>query len=1131
MPEATPPVSTPAVASKPAAASVAVNALDRLARVLRLGWHGVKLACFGALLAVLFSASLLALCIEGLTTYLGSYIGPDLYADLEHKLTPKYAVRIESDEGHLLGSFGADDARREPLHELPSTFADLLVAFEDSRFYAHNGVDRVRLFGAFANTIRGQLEGGSTLTMQLAKMLKGDGARTLRRKLDDLALALELERHLSKTEVLRLYADHAFFGNNVYGLANACRYYFAKPQCHGLQLDEAAFLVGLVKAPSKYAGDRELGLSRRDMVLTVALGAELPPTSDKPETWLAWLAQGGLSELGARHLLKRHGLAGHYDRATIAAALNRPLAFSHLREEQPSPYVRDFAQRIGEERLGHEQMGRGATLKLTVSSRAQAVSEQALEEAIATAAADGVADAELLDGGIVVLDAASGEVLSLVGGRDYGRSQVPFALRPIQVGSAMKPFVYAAGFDAGVITPGAKVTDTRICIDGWCPKNYANKYYGALPVEDALARSLNSVAVRTAQKLSVPELSLTLRELGFTAPLEQNLTLALGSAEVSLLELSGAYTALLDGRVKRPRLLRQALARDLRARLLASDEPRAPRRVFSLEAAAAVRAGLLRALRPGGTSVRLGAELERAFALARVEAPPEVACKTGTTNESHRVGMVCLVSDSDLGRPLVVATFLGHHVPRPLGEKATGGKLATPAMARIITSLARDRSQYLRFVSRGSVGATCQPPAQAEGEALTATSEHGLAVSMVRAGGRGWLRQLYAQGVGLTGLQALAAVLPVTVTSEERFTERMRDEEWRQGGGFARALSLVRRLGAFVSMRGLDGEEPRDLVRIRDTEDGFAVIEQQPDRVLTTMARAAEEPQEIAVHVRRDAHGVEEVVGVDVMGAQGPQSFVRVGRQLRRARAVRVVVERGAFASAWATAGLDARQFLELQKMVAGRGVDFDRVLRGFEVSVLLNGRSVAAARLRVPREDGTTRGFAVARSTSGIFDADGRSISAWPIVASDAEIFREAKTRAPIAAWMRSREGAPVLAPTRARVTAVDAEAGRVWLRAANGRTLSVAGVLPTVALNDVVAAGELLGRVDSRQSVMVRAASGIDSIVTLTNNDVSAIARSEVASALAHLDNALRSPARETPALFAQGGPDAESGTFGLR
>ena len=1063
----------------------------------RLAWTTM----IGALLGL----SLMALSLEGLTTYLRDYVGPPLWEAQRGHIYPNFSVEIRGAGGHLMGSFGQDESRREPIEKVPDTFGDLLMAFEDARFYEHEGVDRVRLLGAVLRTIRGQLEGGSTLTMQLAKMMKGDSARTLRRKLDDMALALAMEQHLPKEEILRLYADYAYFGHNVYGLKNACRFYFARPSCEGLTLAEGAYLVGLVKAPTSYGSDPEKGKLRRDVVLTVALGPENPPQHPTSSEFVRWYVKRGYGEFFDREILHKDALAHKYGRDAILGAMFEPLRFAYDRGSDDTPYVRDAAVSLVADKLGDERMKRGASVSLTINENTQHMAELAFAEALEQAEIGGAE--KDLDGGVVVLDAKTGNVLALVGGRDYGVSQVPFALRPIQVGSAIKPLVYSEGFEEGIIKPGEKVVDSHFCIGGWCPKNYGNKYYGALPVEDALAHSLNSIAVKIASRVGAETLYERFRELGFRSPLSGNLTMALGASEVSMLELAQAYTALLDGNFKRARLVEQA---DDRAGTVLYTEPAPePIRVFSPQTVAATREAMRRVLLPGGTGVRLGGELTEGWKTQGTTVPPQMACKTGTTNESLRVGMMCMMSDSDLGHPVILAVYMGYQRPRPLGDQATGGRLAGPAMERLVLGLSREHASYGTFSAynrRGpvetGVRAPLPPPTR---------ETNPLAPVAYETAGENWLHDLYDLHMPTPAWNELAAPLHVTSDRKERFTEKLRGEDWHTGTGFDRALSLGKKLARFIAVRGFGHESAGEHLEMNQPH-GFAVIDEQPDRIVTQRFEGRSDVHKIRVFVSGA-----QVTGIDLITAAGEgESYVRVKNQLRKAQNLRVTVDRGALGQAWRAAGLDEHDLGELRTIVAGTDVNLDNIRRGFVIDMLAVGHAIIAVDIKSPTASGAIVRYQLGRLAQGTFDATGHLVGRklWPIVAEEVDTFavKRGNRRTMSDGVFHTAAGAAVVSPTRAFVIEVDDDAHRVKMQSAGGYPFTMNGVQTRVEPGDILSSGQALGQVDSRGYFTVRAEAGLPEIVTLRSQETQPSAAAFVGQYLRQLDFAAHGPKKRT-------------------
>jgi penicillin-binding protein 1A len=640
----------------------------------------------------------------GGSLYLREAMGVRLFEQYLGGLRPPAQSVVTDASGRRLGRLAAPEAVREPIDEVPPVFADALIRWEDARFHAHDGVDRIRVLGAFAALLQGDPQGGSTLTMQLAKLIKNDAARTMRRKLEDIALALELDRRLGKDEVVRVYANTAYFGSGVYGLGEACRYYFARPRCAGLQLEEAAYLVALLRAPAELSRDATRAFHRRNAVIE-QMREPLPADPEAPAvTRIARAVFLRLHALWDHRLVGRSDLAGRYGWDELDAAKQKPLNLLRVRSSPSHPFVLETARQELERKLGPAIYQQGLEIRLTVDADVQQAAEAALSTGLdrlrelqreAAKAGPGAAGTpELpddLDGGLVVIDPRTGNLLAYVPGADFRTSQVPFAARPIQVGSSLKPFVYAEYYEQGRGDLATTMTDAPVCISGWCPKNYDGRYRGPVTLERALFSSLNTVAVRVAQQVGVDAITARLRLLGVQSPLTANLPMALGASELTLLELAGLYASLYEGRVVAPRLVQHV--RDPGGEIL--DGGAEPRRPLAYKPAtlAMLHQTLAGVLGPGGTAASLGRDLEAWFGVpagARLgDAPgiaPQIACKTGTHDGFTRAGIGCLVSDTDVG-PVAVVSYVGHRTPRPLGEGLSGGRIVAPIVGALVKSL------------------------------------------------------------------------------------------------------------------------------------------------------------------------------------------------------------------------------------------------------------------------------------------------------------------------------------------------------------------------------------------------------------------------------------------------------------
>lgn len=423
--------------------------------------------------------------------------------------TPSPAIRVLARDGSVLSERGQAH-EFVPLDLLPRHVIDAVVATEDRRFFEHNGLDPLGLLrAAFANLRAGRyVQGGSTLSQQLAKNLFLSSERTIERKLEELLIAIWLEVRLSKSDILELYLNRVYFGGGAYGIDAAARRYFDKPAAQ-LKLSEAAVLAGLLKAPSKFSPNANPGLARSR----------------------------------ARLVLKRMHAAGYIGEEAEAAAARDSVRFTDPtagRDNSGLEYAMDFVL----ERLpplaggGHREIIVETTIDSVLQKRAQSAVEAAL-----------AADGTKLSAGqaaVVVLD-RDGGIRAMIGGRSWTQSQFNRAVKARrQPGSAFKPLVYLAAIERGA-TADTQVVDEPITIGGWSPRNEDGRHRGAMSLRQALAQSVNTVVVRLQQDAGTARVIGLARRLGIRSELRPDLSLALGTSEVSLLELSGAYAVLASG--------------------------------------------------------------------------------------------------------------------------------------------------------------------------------------------------------------------------------------------------------------------------------------------------------------------------------------------------------------------------------------------------------------------------------------------------------------------------------------------------------------------------------------------------------------------------------------------------------
>jgi penicillin-binding protein 1A len=440
----------------------------------------------------------------GAVIYVGAHLPP--IQSLEIPKRPP-SIRIVDYAGRALATRGDKAGEVVPLRLLPAYVPRAFVAIEDRRFYRHYGVDPYGIARALvANVVHlGVAQGASTITQQLAKNLFLTQERTVHRKLQEMLLALWLERKFSKTRILELYLNRVYFGAGAYGIEQAAQRYFGKSARH-LTLAEAALLAGLVKSPSRLAPTRNYdGAEKRARIV--------------------------LAQMQALHFISRNDARN---------ALARPPHVVAQANTGSINYVADWVMDALNDVLGH--VDEDIVVRTTIDASLQAGAEHALDDELAQKGGK-----YRVSQGALVAMTPDGAVRALVGGRNYADSQFNRAVAAKrQPGSAFKPFVYLTALERG-LSPETVRKDAPINIRGWKPENYGHDYHGPVTLTQALALSLNTVSVRLTMEVGPTAVMRTAHRLGIASHLEPNASIALGTSEVSLLELTGAYAPFANG--------------------------------------------------------------------------------------------------------------------------------------------------------------------------------------------------------------------------------------------------------------------------------------------------------------------------------------------------------------------------------------------------------------------------------------------------------------------------------------------------------------------------------------------------------------------------------------------------------
>lgn len=500
---------------------------------------------FGAHMDRLHVSGLSRLCVEfaceGLTLGLGgALIMTALAIPAFHETSDDWlkkqdlAVTFLDRYGQEVGRRGIRHDDSVPLEQMPDYFIRAVLATEDRRFYDHVGIDPIGLMRALSVNARasGVVQGGSSITQQLAKNLFLNNQRTLERKIKEAFLALWLENHVSKHDILKLYFDRAYLGGGAFGVQAAAQFYFGK-SIRDVTLAEATMLAGLFKAPTKYAPH-----------------INLPAARARANDVLSNLVDAGFMTEGQVYAARRNP----------ATPVNRK------RDSSPDWYLDwaydDVKKMADRGLLGSERV---LIVRTALDSELQRHAEHAIEESLRQSGRQYNAH----QGAAVVME-PTGAVRAIVGGRDYGASQFNRATDAArQPGSSFKPFVYFTALMTGKFNATTIVEGGDICIGNWCPHNYGGAHAGRMPLVSALQASLNTVAVRLSiaigeyywpkdksyhqariAELGRSKIIETARIMGLTTPLPDTVSLPLGADDVKMIDMASAYAVFANGGTK-----------------------------------------------------------------------------------------------------------------------------------------------------------------------------------------------------------------------------------------------------------------------------------------------------------------------------------------------------------------------------------------------------------------------------------------------------------------------------------------------------------------------------------------------------------------------------------------------------
>ncbi len=562
------------------------------------------------------------IALVGVVIWAGAHLPP--IQSLEIPKRPP-TIEIVGYDGTMLAQRGEMAGANVALKDLPPYLPKAFIAIEDRRFYQHFGIDPIGIARAVVANIlhRGVSQGGSTLTQQLAKNLFLTQERTLARKLQEAELALWLERKYSKREILELYLNRVYFGSGAYGVEAAAQRYFGK-SARQVTIGEAAMLAGLVKSPSRLAPNRNPeGAAKR------------------AQTVLAAMAEAKfITEAQAQAQIAHPSVAV---KPAGAGTIN---------------YVADWIGEVLDDLVG--QVEESIVVETTIDPKLQSVAEAAIIDELAAKSVK----FNVSQGALVAMT-PDGAVRAMVGGRNYADSQFNRAVTAKrQPGSAFKPFVYLTAIEQG-LTPDTVRQDAPLDLKGWKPENYTREYFGPVTLTQALAMSLNTVAVRVGLEVGPKNVVRTAHRLGIASKLDPNPSIALGTSEVSMIELVGAYAPFSNGGLTvSPHVVTRI--RTLDGKLLYMRQTEQPVQVIEPRNAAMMNQMMQETLISGTAK--------------KAEIPGWIAAgKTGTSQDFRDAWFIGYTAH------LVTGVWLGNDDNSPT-KKATGGGLPVEVWTRFMRS-------------------------------------------------------------------------------------------------------------------------------------------------------------------------------------------------------------------------------------------------------------------------------------------------------------------------------------------------------------------------------------------------------------------------------------------------------------
>jgi penicillin-binding protein 1A len=540
--------------------------------------------------------------------------------------TPLESSRVYSSDGRVIAEFYFERRTFIPHYQIPDNIKKAFISVEDIRFYNHSGVDLIGILRALWHDIKAReiVEGGSTITQQLARMLFLKPDRSIKRKIKEAALSIQIEKYYTKDEILGMYLNQAYFGTRAYGIEAAAQTYFSK-STRDLNIAEAALLASLPKAPSIYSPFKNprKAKERRTVVLKQMLDHKF------------------------------------ITKAQYEEAEKVPLPLTPHFRKYDAPYFIETLRQNLDAKYGNELYTSGYKIYSTLDFGMQQIAEESVKK--------GISSIEKrvrpgIEAALIAIDIRTGHIKAMVGGSNFWKNQFNRATQALrQPGSAFKPFVYITAIESGM-TSEERINDSPVSFKGskpghrWRPQNYNGKYYGSVTMKTALAKSLNAATVRLAAKLGINNVIEIAKRLGIKSDLQPYLPLAIGASDVTLIDIVSAYSTFTSGYRANPILYERILNRD----------------GVVIEETKPILEDLLSKEDVEELKILLQAVVQEGTAQSAKELKRPAYGKTGTTNDYTDAWFI------GFDDRLVAGVWVGRDDHTPIGSKETGARAALP---------------------------------------------------------------------------------------------------------------------------------------------------------------------------------------------------------------------------------------------------------------------------------------------------------------------------------------------------------------------------------------------------------------------------------------------------------------------